>query len=77
MDRFSYLRDRQPIFLLIGLALVIFAALCALTGEAPARYHGFAYRDEDPKRFWRRIVMYFLAGLFLLLVGLYLYLTSD
>jgi hypothetical protein len=56
---------------------VVFAALCALTGEAPVRYHGFVYRDEDPRRFWRLVVMYFLASLFLFLIGLYLCLTSK
>jgi len=51
--------------------------MCALTGEAPARYRAWAYRDEEPKRFWQRVAIYLLAGLFIFSVGLYSYLTSN
>jgi hypothetical protein len=71
------LNDQIPVLLLGGLGLMIFAAFCAITGEAPVRYKGWAYRDQEPKRFWRRVLIYFAVGLVLLSVGLYLYLTLD
>jgi hypothetical protein len=77
MGHFSFLSGTEPAFLLGGLGLVIFAVLCAITGEAPLSHRAFAYRDEDPKRFWRRVVAYFLVGLSLLCIGLFLSSISN
>jgi hypothetical protein len=77
VDHFPNLKDLQPVCLLGGMGLFLFALMCALTGEAPARYRAWAYRDEEPKRFWQRVAIYLLAGLFIFSVGLYSYLTSN
>jgi uncharacterized membrane protein YfcA len=71
MDHFSYLIDRQHLFLLIGILLLIMTAVFTLTGETLERGRGFVYRAEEPKRFWRDVVVYFLLGLFF--IGLYWY----
>lgn len=71
------LNDLIPVLLLGGLGLMIFAALCAVTGEAPVRYKGWAYQNQEPRRFWRRVLIYFAIGLVLFSVGLYLYLALD
>jgi hypothetical protein len=72
---FSFLTDRCYVFGYLGIGLVIFAGLCGVAGEAPVRYGGWAYRDEEPKRFWRRVLGYFIAGLFFIglsSIGFYL-----
>jgi hypothetical protein len=71
MDLPSYLLDRLWVFLLMGAASMIFGALCALFGEAPLRGRGWAYRDEDPRRFWRRVLGYLLFGFALISISLF------
>jgi len=64
--------------LLIGIGLLLLVAASALTGETfEARRYGsrIVNRSEEPKRFWRSLVIYFLGGLFF--VGLYLYQISN
>jgi len=46
-----------------------------LTGETLERYRGIVRRDEDPKRYWWDVVMWFLFGLFF--IGLYFYQKSN
>jgi hypothetical protein len=70
MGFFSYLFDRWLVLFLVGAASMVFGALCALFGEAPLRYHGWAYRDENPKRFWRRVLGYLLFGFSLISISL-------
>jgi hypothetical protein len=78
MNFFSYLTDRWFAFLIMGIALVLFAALCAATGEAPARYPtNWVYRDEEPQRFWRRVRNYFLAGLCFIGISLIVFYFSP
>jgi hypothetical protein len=75
MDHFSYLIDRQHRFLLIGIVLLIVAALFALSGEAFERYGRIVDRAKEPKRFWWDVATCFLFGLFF--VGLYFYQNSN
>ena len=75
MDHLSFLIDRQHRFLLIGIVLLIAAAVFTLSGETLERYHGIVYRSKKPKRFWWDVVLYFLSGLFF--IGLYLYQSSN
>ena len=75
MDHFSYLIDRQHRFLLIGIVLLIMAAVFTLSGEVLERSRGIVSRDEEPKRFWWNVVFYFLAGL--LFIAVYLYEESQ
>ena len=74
-DHFSYLIDQQHRFLLIGIIILVMAAVFTLSGETSERYHGVVYRAEEPKRFWWDVVLYFLAGLFF--IGVHLYLNSN
>jgi len=62
MEFLSYLVDRQWVLLVMGIAVAMFGVLCAITGEAPVRYRSWAYRNEEPRRFWRRVLGYILAG---------------
>ena len=73
MDHFSYLIDRQHRLLLIGIILLIAAAVFALSGEAFTfeRPVHIVSRGEVPKRFWWSVVRWFLTGL--LFVGFYLF----
>jgi hypothetical protein len=70
MDKFSYLIDRQHRFLLIGIVLLLMAAVFTLTGETVERYHGMVYRAEEPKRFWWDVALFYLGGIFF--IALYL-----
>ena len=70
MDKFSYLIDRQHRFLLIGIVLLLMAAVFTLTGETVERYHGMVYRTEEPKRFWWDVALFYLGGIFF--IALYL-----
>ena len=67
--------DRAHRFLLIGIFLLVLAAVFTLSGETLERYHGIVRRAKEPKRFWWDVVMYFIAGLFF--IGLYLYQSSH
>jgi uncharacterized membrane protein YfcA len=75
MDHFSYLIDRHHTFLLVGIVLLIVAAVFTLSGEALERYGRIAYRAKEPKRFWWDVVLTFLAGLFF--IAVYLYQNSN
>ena len=60
-------------FLLFGIGLLLLVVASILTGETfEARRSGsvIVNRSEEPKRFWKSLVIYSLGGLFL--VGLYL-----
>jgi hypothetical protein len=70
----SYLIDRQHRLLLLGIGLLVLAAVFALCGETLER-NGLVYRSEEPKRFWRDVAMCFIAGLFI--VGHWLYQNSK
>jgi hypothetical protein len=70
MDKFSYLIDRQHRFLLIGIVLLLMAAVFTLTGETVERYHGMVYRAEEPKRFWWDVALFYIGGIFF--IALYL-----
>lgn len=71
MDHFSYLIDREHRFLLIGIVLLVFSVVFALSGETLQRYGGIVSRAEDPRRYWRAVVMYVLGGLFFIVLYLY------
>jgi len=71
VDHYSYLIDRQHRFLLIGIVLLVVAAVFMLTGESLERYGGIVNRAEKPKRFWSNVFFFFLGGVFC--IALYLY----
>jgi sterol desaturase/sphingolipid hydroxylase (fatty acid hydroxylase superfamily) len=75
IDHFSYLIDREHRLLLIGIVLMVLAAVFALAGEAFEPRHGFVCRTEEPKRFWWNVVLFFLSGLFF--IGFYIAQNSN
>ena len=74
MDHFSHPVDRR-FYLLFGVFILAAGAAFMLTGETLERYRGIVRRDEDPKRYWWDVVMWFLFGLFF--IGLYFYQKSN
>jgi energy-coupling factor transporter transmembrane protein EcfT len=71
MDHFSYLIDRQHRFLLIGIILLICAAVFTLAGESLERYGRIVSRAEEPKRFWWSVATFGLGGIFFIALHLY------
>jgi H+/Cl- antiporter ClcA len=68
--------DRDgPFFLFIGAICLIVSVIYAVSGKVLTRFRGVIFRDEEPNRFWRAVVMCFLGGL--LFIGLYLYQNSK
>jgi hypothetical protein len=76
MDHFSYLIDRQHRFLLIGIVFLLLAVVFTLTGES-LQGLGFPIvsRVEKPKTFWWAVAMFYLGGIFLIV--LYFFNTSN
>lgn len=71
MDHYSYLIDSQHRLLLIGIVLLVVAAVFTLTGESFERLGRTASRAEEPKRFRWNVAMFYLGGIFC--IALYLY----
>jgi hypothetical protein len=76
MDDYSYLIDRQPRFLLIGIVLLFMAVVSTLTGESLERWGRMVSRAEQPKRFWWDIALCYLGGIFFI-IALYLFNISN
>ncbi len=77
MDHFSYLIDRQHRLLLIGIVVLVAAAVFMLGGEAFTfeRPVHIVSRADMPKRFWWSVLAWFLTGLFF--IGAYLYQNAN
>ena len=65
---------RHHTFLILGVVLMVMALIFTLTGTCLVRFGGIIYRAEDPKAFWKNIVVILLLALACL--GLYLYTAS-
>jgi hypothetical protein len=73
---FLYLPGRRDVSMYIGLGWMLIGAVSMLTGKTPVVFHGLVSRDEEPKRFLRSVVAWFILGFLfvgLSLVGFYLY----
>lgn len=65
---------RSPFtFLILGAISTSAAVVWTFAGKAWVRFHGWVYRDEEPRWFWWEVAVYYLAGAFLILIGLFLY----
>ncbi len=73
-DHYSYLIDSQHRFLLIGIVLLVMAAVFTLTWESLERFGRLASRAEEPKRFRWNVATFYLGGIFF--IALYLYTTN-
>jgi Na+/proline symporter len=73
---FLLLPSRRYAYMFIGLGCLLIAAVSMATGKTLQRFYGLVSRDEEPKRFRRNVVGYFIMGLFfvgLSLLAFYLY----
>jgi hypothetical protein len=73
---FLLLPSRRYAYMFIGLGCLLIAAVSMATGKTLQRFYGLVSRDEEPKRFRRNVVGYFIMGLFfvgLSLIAFYLY----
>jgi uncharacterized membrane protein YfcA len=54
-----------------GIFLIVRGVVCTYTGKIYARFHGWVYRQEDPKGFWLEVALGYVLGLGL--IGIFLY----
>ena len=59
--------------LLAGIALIVLGVVYTCMGRAYARFHGWVYRADDPKGYWRAVASYLVVGAVLIAYALYLY----
>ena len=65
---------RSPyLYLIIGAISLTAAVVWTRIGRVWVRFHGWVYRDQEPKRFWREVGMEYLMGV--VLIGIFLYLV--
>ena len=56
--------SRRYAYMFIGLGCWLIAAVSMAMGETLERFYGVVSRDEEPKRFRRNVLGYFIMGLF-------------
>ena len=57
--------------LAFGIFLIVQGVVYTYTGKAYARFHGWVYRQEDPKGFWLEVGGAYVLGLGL--IGIFVY----
>jgi Na+/proline symporter len=70
------LSSRRYAYMFIGLGCWLIAAVSMAAGKTLERFYGVVSRDQEPKRFRRNVVGYFIVGLFfvgLSLIAFYLH----
>jgi hypothetical protein len=67
----GYLMARHHVSLVLGVVFMAVVPISILTGRTLVKYQGIVSRVDDPKTFWKSVVVDFLLGLVFL--GLYLY----
>ena len=49
-------------FLIVGMFLIFLGVVYTYTGKAWIRFRGWAYRAEDPRRYWMGVAAYYFCG---------------
>jgi hypothetical protein len=57
--------------LLGGIGLIVYGLIYACMGKAYARFHGWVYRENDPKGFWGEVATYCILGAALVAYAIY------
>ena len=73
-DRLWLLKPPYAYFT-FGMFLLFLAVVYTYTGKAYIRFHGWASRADEPKRYWLEVVTYYLIGIGF--VGLFLYKVHE
>ena len=63
--------------LFFGVGLIVFGVVYVCMGRAYARFHGWIYRANDPKGYWREVALYFVLGAGFVVYALYEKLFSN
>jgi len=63
VDHYSYLIDKRHRPLLIGIIFLLLAIAMTMTGQTWEPHGPAVTRWEDPKRFWKNVAIWAVAGL--------------
>jgi hypothetical protein len=69
-DLTSLLRPPH-VFLILGTASILAAAIFTRMGKVWVRFNGWVYRTKEPRWFWYEVALYYLGGVWF--IGCFLY----